>query len=139
GRIVNEGRGIEPDVVIEIEEPGLIEIALLQKGAIFDFTTEYYSRNQNSDFAEIPEGIFETFKEYLTQTGFSFANETEDYLNVIENDLAGVDGAESRINDLRKLVALQKEKELDGSKSFIEKLIWLELRARSGGQTARTN
>ena len=139
GRIVNEGRGIEPDVVIEIEEPGLIEIALLQKGAIFDFTTEYYSRNQNSDFAEIPEGIFETFKEYLTQTGFSFANETEDYLNVIENDLAGVDGAESRINDLRKLVALQKEKELDGSKSFIEKMIWLELRARSGGQTARTN
>lgn len=139
GRIVNEGRGIEPDVVIEIEEPGLIEIALLQKGAIFDFTTEYYSRNQDSDFAEIPEGIFETFKEYLTQTGFSFANETEDYLNVIENDLAGVDGAESRINDLRKLVALQKEKELDGSKSFIEKMIWLELRARSGGQTARTN
>ena len=139
GRTVNEGRGIEPDVVIEIEEPSLIEIALLQKGAIFDFTTEYYSKNQSSNFDTIPDGVFTEFKSYLKEVEFSFPNKTADYLDVIENDLSEVNGAEKSINELRKLVALQKEQELDQSKSFIEKMIWLELKARSGGQTERTN
>lgn len=138
GRIVNEGRGIEPDVIVKIGEPSLIEISLLQKGVIFDFTTEYYAKNEGENFEDIPKGIFENFKNYLNETDFNFASETEDYLNVIQNDLSEVDGAEFQINELRKLIETQKEQELNRSKDFIEKMIWLELKARSGGQTART-
>ncbi len=138
GRIVNEGRGIEPDVIVKIEEPSLIEISLLQKGAIFDFTTEYYAKNEESSFEDIPEGLFESFKYYLDEIDFNFSNETEDYLNVIQKDLSEFDAAELQINELRKLIEIQKEQELNRSKDFIEKMIWLELKARSGGQTART-
>lgn len=138
GRTVNEGRGIEPDIVVKKEEPSLIEISLLQKGAVFDFTTEYYAKNRDSDFENIPEGIFEDFKIYLDETGFSFANETEDHLDVIQNDLSEVEGAEMQINQLRKLIEVQKEEELNRSKDFVEKMIWLELKARSGGQSVRT-
>ncbi len=67
GRIVNEGRGIEPDVVVKIDEPSLVEISLLQKGAVFDFTTEYYAENTDADFENIPEGIFEEFKIFLDE------------------------------------------------------------------------
>lgn len=139
GRTVNEGRGIEPDIVVEVEEPNLIEISLLQKGAIFDFSTEYFANNSNSGFDDIPEGIFDEFKLYLDKIDFEFANETEDYLEVIRNDLEGVEGAERKIQELQEFIDLQQEQELNNSKEFIEKMIWLELKSRSGGQTARTN
>lgn len=139
GRTVNEGRGIEPDIVVEVDEPNLIEISLLQKGAIFDFSTEYFANNSNTGFDDIPEGIFNEFKLYLDKIDFEFANETEDYLEVIRNDLAGVEGAESKIQELQEFIDLQQEQELNDSKEFIEKMIWLELKSRSGGQTARTD
>lgn len=139
GRTVNEGRGIEPDVVVEVEEPNLIEISLLQKGAIFDFSTEYFANNSNTGFDDIPEGIFNEFKLYLDKIDFEFANETEDYLEVIRNDLAEVEGAEHKIQELQEFIDLQQEQELNNSKEFIEKMIWLELKSRTGGQTARTN
>lgn len=139
GRTVNEGRGIEPDIVVEVDEPNLIEISLLQKGAIFDFSTEYFANNSNTGFDDIPEGIFNEFKLYLDKIDFEFANETEDYLEVIRNDLAGVEGAESKIQELQEFIDLQQEQELNNSKEFIEKMIWLELKSRSGGQTARTD
>jgi carboxyl-terminal processing protease len=139
GRTVNEGRGIEPDVVVEVAEPNLIEISLLQKGAIFDFSTEYFANNSNTGFDDIPEGIFNEFKLYLDKIDFEFANETEDYLEVIRNDLAEVEGAERKIQELQEFIDLQQEQELNNSKEFIEKMIWLELKSRTGGQTARTN
>lgn len=139
GRSVNEGRGIEPDVVVEIDQPSLLEISLLQKGVLFDFATEYFSTHSNEKFDTVPQGIFEEFKSYLDKSGFSFTNETEDYLDVIENDLSDMDEAKNIIKELRALVEDQKAKELNKSRSFIEKTIWLELKARSGGQTAKTN
>ena len=45
----------------------------------------------------------------------------------------------SKINDLRALVEAQKDIELRKSKEFIEKTIWMELIARKGGQSAKTN
>lgn len=139
GRTVNEGRGIEPDLVVEIAQPSLLEISLLQKGILFDFATQYFSENPNVDFSEAPKGIFEDFLTHLNNIEFEFNNETEDYLDVIESDLEGIEGASSKINDLRALVEAQKESELRKSKDFIEKTIWLELVARSDGQSARTN
>jgi len=139
GRTVNEGRGIEPDLVVEIDQPSLLEISLLQKGVLFDFATQYYSKNENNEFSEPPSDIFDNFVQYIKEIEFDFSNETEDYLDVIENDLQGVEGAMSKINDLRALVEAQKDIELRKSKEFIEKTIWLELIARKGGQSAKTN
>ena len=139
GRTVNEGRGIEPDLVVEIDQPSLLEISLLQKGVLFDFATQYYSKNENNEFSEPPSDIFDNFVQYIKEIEFDFSNETEDYLDVIENDLQGVEGAMSKINDLRALVEAQKDIELRKSKEFIEKTIWMELIARKGGQSAKTN
>tara|TARA_R110002124_G_scaffold277621_4_gene449181 strand:- start:19666 stop:21303 length:1638 start_codon:yes stop_codon:yes gene_type:complete len=139
GRTVNEGRGIEPDILVEIDQPSLLEISLLQKGVLFDFATEYFAKNSNNSFDKIPQGLFNEFKLYLDKSEFSFTNETEDYLDVIESDLSSVNGSKRKIEELRDLVEVQKETELNNSKSFIEKTIWLELKARSGGQTAKTN
>ncbi len=139
GRTVNEGRGIEPDLVVEIDQPSLLEISLLQKGVLFDFATQYYSKNENNEFSEPPSDIFDNFVQYIKEIEFDFSNETEDYLDVVENDLQGVEGAMSKINDLRALVEAQKDIELKKSKEFIEKTIWLELIARKGGQSAKTN
>lgn len=139
GRTVNEGRGIEPDVVLKKDEPSLLEISLLQKGVLFDFVTEYYSKNPNESYESIPDGIFDEFIRYLGKIDFNFNSATDDYLEVIKKDLSGVDGVDAKIQDLKLLVAKKKEIELNASRDFIEEFLWLELIARKNGETAKTN
>ncbi len=139
GRIVQEGRGIEPDVVVEIEKPTLLEIALLRKGVLFDFATEYYAQNENMSFDSIPDGLFNDFKNYLEQSEFEFDSETEEYLDVIENDLKSVDGITEKVDELRELVEQNEKQELENSREFIEKTLWLELVSRKKGSTSESN
>lgn len=139
GRTVNEGRGIEPDVVLKKDEPSLLEISLLQKGVLFDFVTEYYSKNPNESYESIPDGIFDEFIRYLGKIDFNFNSATDDYLEVIKKDLSGVDGVDAKIQDLKLLVAKKKEIELNASRDFIQEFLWLELIARKNGETAKTN
>ncbi len=139
GRTVQEGRGIEPDVVVTIEEPTLLEIALLQKGVLFDFATEYYSENQQLSFNTVPDNLFQEFKTYLEEIEFDFSSETEDYLDVIENDLSSVEGVSQQIDALRKIIDQHEKEELNKSQDYIEKMLWLDLVSRKKGNTAKTD
>ncbi len=139
GREVKEGRGIEPDIVVETGAPSLLEISLLQKGIIFDFATQYFAGNPDKDLKTIPQGIFEGFKNYLEKVNFDTSDELEGYIDILEKELKGVAGSESRINELRTLLDQQKDQELQNSRKFIEQTIWLELQTRKGGLSARTN
>lgn len=138
GRTVNEGRGIEPDVLMAKEDPSLLEISLLQKGVLFDFATEYFAKNPNQSFETIPPRIFEDFIQYLGKIDFNFESTTDEYLEVLSNELANVEGAKQKIAELNMLVGKKKEIELNKSRSFIEEFIWLDLLARKNGETAKT-
>ena len=71
GRTVYEGRGIEPDVTSEKEELSILEVALLQEGMYFDFATRYEATHSTFEGSELPDNVYQEFRDYLNEQGFT--------------------------------------------------------------------
>jgi carboxyl-terminal processing protease len=79
GRSVYDGGGILPDIGLKTSEYSAITNALLAHNAIFDFATNYYYSNnleRPEDF-NFTDADFNSFKNFLEQTDFSYETRTE--------------------------------------------------------------
>ena len=79
GRTVYDGGGIMPDIEVETDVFSPITTALLKDNAIFDFATDYYYRNELSDWNNFTfsEGDFQQFLQFLKKNNFEYETETE--------------------------------------------------------------
>tara|TARA_B100001146_G_C16201191_1_gene444866 strand:- start:8634 stop:10268 length:1635 start_codon:yes stop_codon:yes gene_type:complete len=79
GRTVYDGGGIMPDIEVETAVFSPITTALLKDNAIFDFATDYYYRNELSDWNNFTfsEGDFQQFLQFLKKNNFEYETETE--------------------------------------------------------------
>lgn len=137
GRTVYEGRGIEPDVESGTDELSILEVALLQKGMYFDFSTEYEATHDSFDFNELPDRVFEEFRNYLTENNFDFTTDSEKLLNELSAGLKEVQGTEIQLNGLRTVISREKEKQFAEDEAEIRRNLYLELLSRYAGQTGR--
>lgn len=133
GRVVFEGRGIQPDKTSENLNNSLLQTALLQNGIYFDFATQYYAKNSDKSFDRLPTNLFEEFKSYLNNRNFSYKTDAEDLLLQLKDKEILSSGTEA-INSLQKIIDSEKEKTLDGEKEIIEKSLYLEILSRYKSQ-----
>jgi carboxyl-terminal processing protease len=138
GRPVNEGRGIEPDIEMLTPTPTLMEVALFQQGSIFDFATQYESENEDFEFDELPDEVYETFMDFLRSSGFDLNLESEQLLNQLEANLDNIDTAGPHIDALRGSIEEEKQLRYQENESMIREILFLELVSRYKGQSART-
>ncbi|MGN8225867.1 S41 family peptidase [Gracilimonas sp. BCB1] len=137
GRTVYEGRGIEPDVESGKDELSILEVALLQKGMYFDFATEYEATHDSFRYEELPDQVFEEFRNYLTENDFDFTTDSEKLLDELSVQLEGIERAESQLNGLRTAISREKEKQFTEDEVDIRRNLYLELVSRYEGQTGR--
>jgi carboxyl-terminal processing protease len=137
GRIVHEGRGIEPDVKAGDEPLSILEIALLQQSMYFDFATEYEAKNSTFDFQELPETVFEEFKEYLQTHGFTYRTDSEKLLGELADELDGVEGAEMQLQKLEQTIKKEKAQRFERDASDIKRTLFLELVSRYKGESGK--
>ena len=83
GRIVRDGGGVTPDVVLE--DRGDINIAyhLYMKHLFFDFATDYaheHASIPSPNQFEVNEDMFRAFEQYVEEKNFSYITHTESYL-----------------------------------------------------------
>jgi len=135
GRIVFEGRGIEPDVEAGEEDLSILEISLMQQGLFFDFATEYEAQNQSFDFAELPEAVFEEFRGYLKEREFIFTTDSEKLLTELREELRDVDAAEEQLIGLRSSIEEEKSALFERETPDIKRMLYLELISRYQGQS----
>ena len=77
GRIVYDGGGILPDVIIEETKLSAITDDLVKNDAIFDFATQLYYNYQNTGLPNnLSEADFNAFKQFLKHDKYNFATET---------------------------------------------------------------
>lgn len=97
GRVVYDGAGIYPDVVVEPSHLAPITLSLISKGLIFEYSTIYYYDNER-----IP-----------TPTGFSLSDEEFDKFLVWlqDKDYDYVTKVEKTLDDL---IELSKEEKFNG-------------------------
>ncbi len=138
GREVFEGRGIDPDIKLEEEEPSLLQIALLQQGSYFDFATQYQAQNPDQDFQQLPHGIFEAFRQYLEATGFDYQTDSDELIAALERQMQDNPEAAQSLRELKSIVEQEKSDQLLRERTEIEERLYLEILSRYKGQKART-
>ncbi len=82
GRKVQDGGGVLPDIEIEAVKANPLTTALLNNHVVFDFATQYYYKNsiENIEAFNFSNADFENFKNYVTNSDFSFETKTEKVL-----------------------------------------------------------
>ena len=137
GRTVYEGRGIEPDVVSQNEKMSILEVALLREGMYFDFATEYEATHSAFDYNELPDEVYQEFRAYLEEQGFSYTTDSEKLLADLSQKLQEVESATPQLEGLQSAITQEKEAQFTEDESNIRRTLYLELVSRYEGQSGR--
>lgn len=142
-RPVINGRGIIPDVQIQLPEFSKVAYALYVDNYIFNYATNYRLAHDSIvdpvSFS-LSDDEFDEFKEWLGQQEFSYNTDTEDhYLHLIEasKEENYYDEVEDHLITLKTLIKEHKEADLDKYKNEIVELLTNEIVSRYYFQTGR--
>lgn len=132
GRSVFDGGGILPDINLKSSEFNTITQALIANQAIFDFATDYYYANKLADPQDFnfSEADYNSFKQFLKRTNFSYETRTERDLNEAL-ETARKEGFEKEIiqnyQQMVKGIQATKTSEIDNKKEEITNLLTDEI------------
>ena len=139
GRVVFEGIGIEPDLVVPQRQHGMLEIALLQNSHYFFFANEYTSGREQLDPGMGPDGYYDLFLEYLEAQDFEYTTRAERHFNrfleSLDTDVR--EASADRLDAMQDLVVMEKEQEEERYSEHIKKELYLELISRFNGNRGR--
>jgi len=134
GRIVRDGGGIMPDVVVEPDSLPNIAYYLASSGTdstevMLDYEVDYIARHATiapaADF-ELSDADYDDFKQRVIASGFTYDPETEKYLKQLVK-LAKFEGyyedAREEFDRLEKKLTHNLSKDLDYNKQQLKKIL----------------
>lgn len=143
GREVIDGRGIEPDVDVELDEYGRLTALLVRDNLLFDFATQYKLENASITSAKdftLTDAEYEKFKQFVLEKEFEYSTATEEMLNKMK-ETAETEGfydeATEEFNALMKKVKPSKERDLEKFKTEIKEMLENEIISRYYYQNGR--
>ncbi|SMO82567.1 S41 family peptidase [Solitalea koreensis] len=143
GRIVYDGRGISPDVLVKPYYYSNLVTALVDQNLIFDYATEYRHRNNNArnprDFS-IKEDDYLAFVKSLSNKGFDYTPKSERILDELKKTTEKekyYDQISSHYTQLKNRVDHNKSEDLSKYKDEIEQVLENEIMSRYYFQRGR--
>ncbi len=143
GRPVFDGGGVKPDVKVEPQSLSKISASLYTKSLIFDYATDFMYKHDSiptPEKFEITDKIYNDFVAFLSDKQFDYTLESETKLDELEKaikkDKYG-DRITNEIDDLRKKLAHDKDKDLVMFQPEIKELLKEEIVSRYYYQTGR--
>lgn len=109
GRIVYDGKGIEPDVEFSGDASSLLDLALQKNNRYFFFINDMLSRDDIRNTSDIPDDLFERFTTYLIEDDFTFETPVDEHLTAIESNIRNFSQQASAQNNLEELKALLRD------------------------------
>jgi carboxyl-terminal processing protease len=144
GRMVYDGGGIEPDVVLVPVTYSNIAYTLVNKFLIFDYATKFFSEHPGippaKDF-EITDAIFDDFVNFIFDKDYSYSTKTEetlDKLKAVAEKEKYYEAIKEEFEALKSKVSHNKKDELLTYKNEIQTLLKAEIASRYYYQTGRT-
>ncbi|CAN5200111.1 S41 family peptidase [soil metagenome] len=136
GRIVYDGGGVDPDVLVERKIHAPISASLVSKGLIFDYATQFRARNQKipapNEF-NISEEEYNNFVSWLSDKDYDYTTKVEKTIDdLIENakNEQYYEDIDKQIYNLKAKVQHNKEHDLQKFKDEIKQLIKEEIISR---------
>lgn len=115
GRIVHDGGGVLPDVILEKKRESDFVEALEKESVIFKFVTDYLLKNPKvEDEKSYSFQVYDDFVKYAKKSGFVFEKKSEGIINELKTQLKEENlttSTEKQINDL--LAVLERDKDDD--------------------------
>lgn len=121
GRIVLDGGGIKPDVLLPHDTAAGVVKALLDQNIIFDFVTDFTLKNAKIDSVETFEFTdFDGFAKYVQSKNFDYQTATEKKINELR-DIAARESLplDSEIAGLENKIKAEKKGELSKNRDRI--------------------
>ena len=112
GRIVLDGGGVNPDIVLERKKYSNILASIMSKRLIFDFANEFYYKNSSIKNFSINDSLYNEFVEFLKNKEYQYETKTEKALNKMIKDAE----KEKYFSDLKTEINILKAK-MDSSKN----------------------
>ena len=88
GRVVYDGGGLDPDLVLDEQYLAPITASLISKGLIFDYATIYHYEHSSIDDPkdfEITEEGYQTFTNWLSDKEYQYTTQSERLLSKLES------------------------------------------------------
>ena len=123
GRIVYDGRGIEPDISLTDEESSLLDLALQQNNRYFFFVNDLTSSNEGQ-FSSMPENLFDQFAAFLIEGDFTVETPADGYLQQLNdqiNSFSDQDEASEKIGELQQLLSEYKREQIFENQELLTK------------------
>ena len=143
GRVVADGGGISPDWAIKPEELSNISRSLITKQLIFDYATEYRSKNPSIAPAKsfkLTDSEYEAFVAWLADKDYDYVTRSEkslDELKEIAIKEEYFEGMKKEFEALKKTLMHDKEADLKKFKPEIMELLQDEISSRYYFQKGR--
>jgi carboxyl-terminal processing protease len=136
GRIVYDGGGIDPDVVVEDKNLAPITLSLMAKGLLFDYATQFYYTHESIDKAKtfkLTDQEFEDFLTWLKDKEYDYTTRVEKTLDEVialskQEKFNGV--VENTIEELKSKIQHNKDSDVQKFKEEIKSVLEEEIAAR---------
>jgi carboxyl-terminal processing protease len=143
GRPVIDGRGIDPDISVELKDMSRLTATIYRNNLFFDYATKYYYSHATIDDAasfELSDEDYDAFKKYVLDQDFTYSTASEEMLKKMK-ETAEEEGffedSESEYNALLDKVIPSKERDLVKFKKQIKSLLENEIISRYYYQSGR--
>lgn len=142
-RPVINGRGIIPDVEVQLPEFSKIAFALYADNYIFNYATLFRLEHDSIDAADsftISDNDYENFKSWLTEQDFSYSTDTEDYYEELiqaSKEELYYSEVEPDLLRIKELIEERKKGDLDKYKVEVIELLNNEIVSRYYYQIGR--
>ncbi len=143
GRKVIDGRGIEPDILINEKELSRLTSTIFSNNLMFNYATNFYYSNpsitESADFSLTNEE-YQSFKNYVLNQDFTYSTASEEMLKKMK-ETAEKEGfyndSKAEYEALMTKVIPSKERDLEKFKSEIKPLLENEIVSRYYFQKGR--
>jgi len=143
GRVVYDGGGIEPDIVMPPQMLSNISIALLTRFLIFDYANHFYRKNSSIPPAgefEITDAIYNDFVAFLSDKDYEYETRSERLLAELKQASKNekyFGAIESEYEALRQKIIHNKEEDLITFRGELSELLKEEIVTRYYFQKGR--
>ena len=143
GRVVKDGRGIEPDIRVELPELSKLSVQLITKDLVFNYATEYAYNNKSIAKAgefKLSNEEYAAFKKYVSEQTFEYSTTSEEQLKKMKIS-AEKEGyfqdIEAEYQAMLTKLTPSKERDLDKFQEEIRQMLENEIVSRYYFQNGR--
>ncbi|NRA11770.1 MAG: S41 family peptidase [Crocinitomicaceae bacterium] len=143
GRDVIDGRGVEPDVEVDVKEFSRLTATLFREHLVFDYSTNYFFAHREDEIAvnfSLTTSDYEAFKNFVLEHEFTYSTASEEMLKKMKKtaeEEGFYDDMETEYDLLLEKVVPSKERDLEKFKPEIMHLIENEIVSRYHFQKGR--